>query len=163
MDKILVSACLMGESVRHDGGHRGLRHPALEIWRDQGRLVVFCPEVEAGLQVPRPPAEITPGGNGGAVLAGRARVVEAGGRDVTDAFCAGAEAALDLARAEDCRFALLKQGSPSCGSGLIHDGRFAGTLRLGDGVTAALLRAAGIAVFGEERIDELAAALARDT
>jgi uncharacterized protein YbbK (DUF523 family) len=45
--------------------------------------------------------------------------------------------------------ALLKERSPSCGSGRIYDGSFTGTVIPGNGVTAELLKEKGLAVFGE--------------
>ena len=111
-----------------------------------------------GLPVPRPAAEIT-GGSGVDVLAGRARVVTATGEDVTAAFIAGAQAALDLARGTGCVHALLIDRSPSCGSLKIYDGTFSGRRRTGAGVTAALLAAHGIGVFADHEIDRLARAV----
>jgi uncharacterized protein YbbK (DUF523 family) len=52
--KVLVSACLLGEPVRHDARHKLSRHPALQRWLDEGRVVRVCPEVAGGLPVPRP-------------------------------------------------------------------------------------------------------------
>ena len=158
--RILVSACLLGRPVRYDGSARTTRHPALAQWQRDGRLISICPEVTAGFSIPRPPAEIAGGRSGEAVLTGAARVVEATGKDVTAAYIAGAHAALALAREHDCRFALLTEGSPSCGSGFIHDGTFAGRRQAGAGVTAALLRRHGIEVYAETGIDALAARLA---
>ena len=77
------------------------------------------------------------------------------GRDVTDAYARGAQQALALAQRFGCTAALLKQRSPSCGKGEIYDGTFTGTLTPGDGVTAALLSAHGIRVYGEDDIAEL--------
>ena len=94
-----------------------------------------------------------------ALVAGDARVVEATGADVTDLYVAAARAALALAREHGCRFALLIDGSPSCGSGFIYDGAFAGRKHVGAGVTAALLRQHGIEVFAETEIDALQARL----
>jgi uncharacterized protein YbbK (DUF523 family) len=115
--------------------------------------------VAGGLTTPRAPAEISPGGNGLAVLAGAARVLAFNGEDVTEAFLSGARAALALAQTESCGFALLIDGSPSCGSDTIYDGTFAGRRVVGAGVTAALLREAGIVVFSPTRIGDLAAAI----
>jgi uncharacterized protein YbbK (DUF523 family) len=151
----------MGAPVRYDGAAKPLASPHLQRWRDEGRLVPFCPEVAAGLATPREPAEIAPGGDGAAVIAGRARVLTRAGADVTAAFRAGAELALRTALAEGCRFALLIDGSPSCGARRIHDGTFAGRRVAAAGVTATLLAEAGIAVFTSEEINALAAALAR--
>ncbi len=61
----------------------------------------------------------------------------------------GAEEALRLCRLFHCAHAILKEKSPSCGSGRVYDGTFTGTLTDGDGVTAALLKANGIEVIGE--------------
>ena len=49
---------------------------------------------------------------------------------------------------------MLKEGSPSCGSGSIYDGSFKGRKIPGEGVTTALLRQAGIHVFSELELDE---------
>lgn len=153
--KILISACLIGQKVRYDGGHHRLGHPSIDIWQSAGRLVPCCPEVLGGLAVPRPPAEIV-GGDGGHVLRGEAVVKTAAGAEVTPAFIKGAEAALALARSHAIRVAILCQRSPSCGSRQIYNGRFEGVLIPGVGVTAALLKANGIAVFGPEEIDDAA-------
>ena len=159
--RILVSACLMGHAVRYDGAAKPLRHPAIDRWRREGRLVAICPEMSAGMPVPRPPAEIEGGGTGADVLAGKARVLEKTGGDVTAEFRRAAENALALARETNCRFALLIDGSPSCGSGFIYDGSFSGTRHPGFGVTEALMREAGIEVFSDRELDRLAAHIDR--
>ncbi|MEZ5667095.1 MAG: DUF523 domain-containing protein [Alphaproteobacteria bacterium] len=161
MDRILISACLLGRPVRYDGRGRALADPLLARWMAEGRLVPLCPEVAAGLPTPRPAAEIEPGGDADAVLAGAATVRDGAGSDVGEAFRRGAAIALATARAEACRFALLTDGSPSCGTAFVHDGRFAGTRVPGRGVVAALLAADGIRVFAETEIATLAKALDR--
>lgn len=157
--KILISACLMGQPVRYNGSARPLLHEAVARWREEGRLVVFCPELAGGFAVPRPPAEIERALDGNDVLDGSARVVEPSGRDVSEGFIQGARRALDVARANACRHALLIDGSPSCGSGFLYDGSFSGTRHPGEGVTAAYLRRHGIAVFSHGEVDRLAKAL----
>jgi len=152
MQKVLVSACLLGRRVRWDGDGNLVEHPVLARWRREGRVVAICPEVEGQLGVPRPPAEIV-GGDGEAVLDGRARVVTDEGADVTDAFLRGARAALESARANDVCVAVLKARSPSCGADGIYDGSFSSTLQDGVGVTVALLRRHGIEVFDESELD----------
>lgn len=161
MEKILVSACLLGRPVRYNGSARPVEHPSLERWRREGRLVALCPELRAGFTVPRPPAEIARGQSGRAVLEGTAQVLEATGTDVTSLYIVGAQAALATAREHDCRFALLVDGSPSCGSSFIHDGSFGDRKNVGAGVTTALLRENGIEVFAETEIDALDARLSR--
>jgi len=152
MQRILVSACLLGQAVRYDGSDKRCAHSILQAWLANGQVVPFCPELAAGLPVPRPPAEISQGAGGTAVLRGLARVIEAGGRDVTAEFVTGAEQALATARQYDIRLAILKEDSPSCGSSTTYDGTFSGTRIPHPGVTGALLRQAGIAVFSENQL-----------
>ena len=144
---MLVSACLAGLPVRYDG--TGNRDDVVGRLAAEGRAVLVCPEVEGGLGTPRPAAEIV-GGDGADVLAGRAKVLTRDGVDVTDAYVRGARKALTAAQEAGAAVAILKARSPSCGLGRIYDGTHSGTLRPGDGVTAALLRAHGIDVLTEE-------------
>ena len=153
MEKILVSACLLGQAVRYDGGAHG-PFAVLAQWQAQGRVLPLCPEVAGGLPTPRPPAEII-GGQGGQVLDGWVQVRSIEDVDVSAAFIAGAQSAVTLARQHGIRIAVLKARSPSCGKGDIYDGTFTGTRVPGDGVTAALLSAHGIRVYGEDDVAEL--------
>lgn len=153
--KILVSACLLGQPVRYDGSTKTLAHTHLERWQKEGRIIALCPERAAGLPTPRPAAEIADRENGLAVLEGKGRVMDNTGADVTAAFVAGAQAALALAQANQCQFALLIDGSPSCGSLSVYDGSFTGHKHAGEGVTAALLRQHGVEVFAHTDIDAL--------
>ncbi|WGY70901.1 DUF523 domain-containing protein [Burkholderia cepacia] len=157
--KILVSMCVVGHPVRYNGSAKTAAHDALERWQREGRLVPVCPELAGGFSVPRPPAEITGGESGQQVLSGAARIVDVNGTDVTAPFVSGAHTALALAQAHDCRFAILADGSPSCGSTFIYDGSFANRRHVGAGVTAALLREHGIEVFADTEIDALDARL----
>jgi len=153
---ILVSACLLGQPVRYDGRAKRCAHPLLQRWVDEGlRLVPVCPELAGGLGVPRAPAEIARGAGGQQVLTGAAQVLDAQAQDVSAAFVTGAQQVLALAQRHQIRLAILKQGSPSCGSAYIYDGSFSGQKVPNTGVTTALLQQAGIQVFGE---DQLAAA-----
>lgn len=154
MQKILVSRCLLGHPVRYDGG---AFDPAdlLQRWQTQGRVVALCPEVSGGLPTPRAPAEVL-GGQGAAVLDGRVPVVDIDGRDVSAAFVAGADAALQLAVRHGIRYAVLKARSPSCGNHETYDGSFSGTRVAGEGVAAAALRRHGVRVFNESELDLLA-------
>ena len=145
MGKILVSSCLLGEAVRYDGAPKGLEHALLQLWVQQGRVVSFCPEVAAGLLIPRPPAELQADG----------RVCTQWGDDISEAFARGASMALALCQREGVVCALLKERSPSCGSHWIYDGRFQGQLQPGQGLTTALLRQHGIPVYSEEQLPEL--------
>ncbi|WP_433473459.1 DUF523 domain-containing protein [Spirillospora sp. CA-142024] len=159
MERILVSSCLAGRPVRYDGAAKPVAGGLFERWRTEGRLVPFCPEVSGGLAVPRPPAEIV-GGDGGDVLDGTARIRTEAGVDVTGEFLHGARLALEAANRSGARIALLKEGSPSCGSHRVYDGTFTGSAAPGTGVTTALLRLSGIQVFSEDELDALQALLA---
>ncbi len=159
--KILVSACLLGQPTRYNG--QALPIPfELRPWLESNRLIPFCPEIAGGLSVPRIPAEIV-GGDGEDVLSGKARVVDAQGRDVTEAYLRGAHAACVLARQTGAQAAILKAHSPSCGSRCIYDGTFSGTLRTGCGVTTALLRRQGLVILNEEMHDQIRALLSDET
>ena len=153
----MISACLLGEPCRYDGRSVPAAEPEVGAiigrWQEEGRLVPFCPEVAGGLSVPRPPAEIR-GGTGDDVLEKKAAVITRNS-DVTRAFLDGAQAALDLCRIRGIRLALLKEKSPSCGSGYIYDGSFAKRLIKGRGVTAALLGHCEIRVFSEDHVSVL--------
>ncbi len=147
--KVLVSACLLGDRVRYDGRVLPV-DPVIARWQARGMVVACCPEVAGGLSVPRPPAEI--------VAPGCVRCRD--GSDVSAAFARGAEAALALCRAHGITVAVLKEGSPSCGSSCVGDGSFSGAKVAGEGMTAALLRRYGVRVFSEKRLQAAARALA---
>jgi uncharacterized protein YbbK (DUF523 family) len=152
MIKILISACLLGEKVRYHGGDAALSDGILDRWRREGRLVPICPEVAGGMSVPLPAAEIQVA-CGHAVLRGSAQVVTSEGADVTDAFLAGARAGLEACLRDGARVAVLKEGSPSCGSKEIYDGAFRGKRKTGVGVTAALLAEKQVRVFNEHELE----------
>jgi uncharacterized protein YbbK (DUF523 family) len=148
IDKILISACFLGERVRYNGEVKPLVSVLLQEWQKQGRLISICPEVISGLPVPRPPAEIDP-------ITKKVLTIES--VDVTEQFDNGAELALRLCQRHNIRLALLKESSPSCGSNSIYDGTFSQQKVIGEGVTTKLLRDNGIKVFSEVSIKELAA------
>lgn len=138
---ILVSHCFLGEPCRYDGASR-LDRQIIELHRAGHNLIPVCPEVLGGLDVPRSPAEIQPDG----------RVLTREGEDVTAAYRAGAERAVEIARENGCTIAILKARSPSCGCGEIYDGTFTHTLKTGWGVAARLLEEAGLEVMDEEHL-----------
>ena len=140
--KLLVSACLLGFPCRYDG--RAKPHEGVLSLLEIHTLIPFCPEIYGGLATPRPAAERQ--GD---------RVMTEAGFDVTEQYRRGAGEALRLCRLYGCNAALLKERSPSCGSGAVYDGTFTGTVIPGDGVTAQLLKANGIQVVGESRAEEL--------
>lgn len=139
---ILVSACLLGCACRYDGRSKG--HPLAQELARRGLAVPVCPEQLGGLATPRAPSEQREG-----------RVVSAAGDDVTAQYRRGAEETLRLAILYGCAVAVLKERSPSCGSGQVYDGTFSGTLTAGWGTAAALLRDSGVRVLGESELEQL--------
>lgn len=125
----LVSACLVGLCTRYDGTIK--ENPRCLASLEHAAWIPVCPEQLGGLPTPREPADIVDG-DGAAVLAGRARVLSRSGVDLTAPFIRGAEQVVKIARLQQVDGVLLKARSPSCA--------VTGTI----GVTAALLRAAGI-------------------
>ena len=151
---ILISACLLGSSVRYNGTDLLLDHPLLKQWKKEGRLISVCPEVAGGLPTPRAPAEIM-GGDGLTVLSGKTKVINKNGEDVTKAFKEGANKALRIAKENNCIAAILTERSPSCGSSMIYDGSFSGVKKIGGGVTTMLLQNNGIQVFSQYQLKKL--------
>ena len=136
----VVSACLLGVPCRYDGSAKH-SDAACEL-AERLRAVSVCPEQAAGLPCPRPPAELQADGS----------VLLADGTDVTEAFCAGAQACLLQARASGARVAVLKAKSPSCGVRRVYDGSFSGRLVAGSGVFARALREEGVAIIDEAEL-----------
>ena len=60
MEKILISACLVGDKTRYDG--KSNYNPLIKKLLEKYELVPFCSEVEGGLNVPRLPSEINHSG-----------------------------------------------------------------------------------------------------
>lgn len=141
---VLVSACLLGENCKYNGGNNYVEGLLEDLLGEGISVVAVCPEREGGLPIPRVPAERV--GD---------RVINKEGEDVTEQFLAGAQAALELAKKHKCKAAVLKTNSPSCGCGKIYDGTFNGTLVKGNGVTAQLLRKRGIVVYNEDTYEKM--------
>ncbi len=137
---VLISACLLGVNCRYDGN--GVLMEQIDLLMERFHLVPVCPEILGGMTIPRRPCERVSD-----------RVVNNAGEDVTEYFIKGAEEVVKLARLYDCKHALLKERSPSCGYGKIYDGTFSHIEVDGNGVLAELLDNEGIAVYGESDID----------
>ncbi len=157
-EKVLISACLLGNKVRYNASCLALSQEDFDWLNTHVQLIVLCPEVSAGLPIPRAPAEIQQG-QGIDVLQGHASVVGDDGVDVTAEFVKGASNALSVCKQQGIRYAILAEGSPSCGSTQVYDGSFSGKKITGLGVTAALLEQQGIKVFNQHSIGKLAAEL----
>ena len=135
--KILVSACLLGENCKYNGGNNFNEKVAAFV---RGREVIpVCPETLAGLGIPRIPIEIC--GD---------RVISQSGEDVTEKLQTAVATILSQIKDEDVECAILKSRSPTCGVHQVYDGTFSGTLTDGAGVLAAALKAAGYKVIDAE-------------
>ncbi|MBU0633528.1 MAG: DUF523 domain-containing protein [Candidatus Omnitrophica bacterium] len=145
---IFVSACLAGENCRHDG--KDCSNPLIKKLKEKGKVVAVCPEVSAGLTVPRLPCEIVGEGAGEGVLSGRAQVFNNIRGNLTAELLKGAHAALAAAKKNKVQLAVLKSKSAACGVGKVFDGTFGGKLINGDGILTALLKKEGIHVICEE-------------
>ena len=140
-EKLLVSACLLGENCKYSGGNNYT--PAVEALKEKFDVIPVCPEQMGGLPTPRIPAERV-----------GEKVLTREGADVTAEYRKGAEDALAVAKTNGVKFAVLQERSPSCGSECVYDGTFSGKLIPGQGVTAQLLEKNGIKVYSSGRIEE---------
>lgn len=142
----VASSCLLGKKCRYNGEHN-LNSTLVQSLETSGEAYFdICPEVLAGLTVPRIPCEIV-GGTGKEVLAGKAKVETADGQDLTDTFLKGAQDALRHCIEQGVEIAYLKARSPSCGYGEIYDGSFTRRIRKGNGIFAELLAQQGIKII----------------
>lgn len=148
---IIVSACLCGVNCKYSGGNN-LSEDVLKLFRE-GKAIPVCPEQLGGLTTPRNVREIC-NSTGAEVLDGKGKVVGPEGDEATEEFIKGAEETLKIAKECGAKVAILKQRSPSCGSGIIYDGSFTGKKVSGNGVTAELLIRNGIKVYNEENFRE---------
>ncbi|MBW1702401.1 MAG: DUF523 domain-containing protein [Deltaproteobacteria bacterium] len=138
---VMISACLLGIHCRYDGRHASC--PDLIDFVTTIPFIPFCPEQLGGLPTPRSPADIK-GGDGRDILSGRAKIINADGDDVTEAFKNGAYEALHLARLSGSFIAVMKDSSPSCG---LHTQYCEKPSGFGIGIAAALFESSGIRIF----------------
>ena len=129
--KIAVSACLLGENCKYNGGNNFSEKLAKYV--EGHEVIPVCPEVLGGLPTPRTPAEIVDG-----------IVTRKDGISVDSEFRTGAKKALDIVFANQVELVILQSRSPSCGVNAIYDGTFSGKTISGQGVFASLLKKNGI-------------------
>lgn len=152
---ILVSACLLGRRCRFDG--RDKLDPQLAAMLGGRPTLAVCPEELGGLGTPRRACQLA-GGLGDEVLDRAARVIDSNGHDRSEAFVAGAETALREGLKAGVSAAILKDHSPSCGTGSVWR---EGALVPGRGVFAALLERHGITAVSETAAQSLLSPRAR--
>jgi len=138
---ILVSACLLGENCKYNGGNN--RNERVLRYVEGHRVIAVCPEMLSGLGAPRKPVE----------LQGE-RVVTADGDDYTEAFHAGVGKALAKIAGETIDLAILQSRSPTCGVKQIYDGTFSRRKIAGQGLLTRALAAQGIPLMDAEDVPE---------
>lgn len=142
MKKMIVSACLLGENCKYNGGNN--YDPKVESFAQGREVIRVCPEVLAGLGIPRIPIEIKDG-----VVTRRDGVV------VDESIRKAVAQILEQIRSEDIECAVLKARSPTCGVHQVYDGTFSGKLVDGAGVLAQALLDAGYTVYDNEDLEEI--------
>lgn len=140
MEKVAVSACLLGKNCKYNGGNN-LNEKVVEFLSGK-EVLPICPEILAGLCIPRQPCEIFHG-----------KVISRKGEDLDEAFRRGAENALAKVKDFGATRVILQPRSPSCGVKMIYDGTFNSKLIKGMGVFAALLVKNGITVIDAQDIE----------
>lgn len=137
--KVLVSACLLGENCKYNGGNN--YNPRVIKFLEGKEIVSICPEMMAGMGVPRTPVEIANG------------VITSKTGENVDAQLRGTVATIMAQLDKDIDCAVLQSRSPTCGVKQIYDGTFSGTRINGSGVFAQALREAGIRLIDAEDVE----------
>ena len=137
--KVMVSACLLGRNCKYNGGNN-LSEKTVEFVRNR-EIIEVCPEVLAGLGIPRIPIEI---------VNGELRDQDGVSKDAV--LREAIAKILNQIKGEDIECAILKSRSPTCGVRQVYDGTFSGTLRDGAGLFAQALMDAGIRVIDVEEL-----------
>lgn len=140
--KILISACLLGYNVRYDGTNK--TNDFIFSLKDKYELIPICPELFGGFNIPHPPIERKDD-----------KVINNQNIDVTKIIDKGSRYAYKQYQLNDCKFAILKSKSPSCGLNQIYDGTFSGKLTMGDGYFSEYLKNHQVRVFSENDIDDI--------
>ncbi len=143
MEKILVSACLLGENCKYNGKNNYIEK--IEIIKKHFNIIPICPESLGGLSIPRDPSEINKNG----------LVYSKKGKDVTKNFVLGKNRVINIAKYFKIKKAILKERSPSCGVNSVYDGTFSGVTIKGSGITATSLKELGLTLYTEETLDSL--------
>ena len=137
--KILVSACLLGENCKYNGGNN--LSPAVLKFLEGHEVIPVCPELEAGMGCPRIPVEIVNG-----------ILTDKNGNNVDAPMRKTIENRLSQLKEQGIDCAVLKSRSPTCGVKQIYDGTFSGTLTDGSGLFAQALKDAGYRVIDSEDV-----------
>lgn len=144
METLLISKCLVGEKVRYDGAHCKVNVEDLESLNTKYQLLELCPEVHAGMSVPRPPIERV--GN---------KILDKNGNDYTEQMEKVKSYLDEIIQKYKITKAVLKENSPTCGSKHIYDGSFTGKIVEGQGFITEYLISKGVTVYNEHQLENL--------
>lgn len=142
MSKIIVSACLLGENCKYNGGNN--YDPKVAAFVRGREVIRVCPEALAGMGIPRTPMEIV----GGILTTADGKVVDTQVRQAVVRI-------LENIKGEDIECAILQSRSPTCGVHQVYDGTFSKKLVDGAGVLAQALKDAGYRVVDREDLEEM--------
>lgn len=137
--KVVVSACLLGCNCKYNGGNND--NPKVKAFVEGKEVIPVCPEVLAGLGVPRKPVEIVNG-----------IVKDRDGNSPDKALRAAVAKILKDLAGEEISCAVLQSRSPTCGVKQVYDGTFSGTRIDGQGILAKALMDAGYHVIDAEDV-----------
>ncbi|WP_022754718.1 DUF523 domain-containing protein [Butyrivibrio fibrisolvens] len=137
--KLVISACLLGDNCKYNGGNNYSERLQQFIKDNDATVIKVCPEVLGGLPTPRVPSEIV-----------NEIVMNKEGVCVDLEFRTGAEKALKIVSKADPDLVVLQSRSPSCGVKEVYDGTFSGTKIPGSGIFASLLIDEGYKVIDIE-------------
>ena len=135
---ILVSACLLGENCKYNGGNNN--NEKVHTYLADKEYCPFCPECLGDMTTPRAPIEINSDG----------KAIDANGEDKSEQLNSGAKKTLQRCRELDAVLVILKDGSPSCGVHKIYDGTFTHKKIPGSGITAKLLKQNDYKIISED-------------
>ena len=138
---ILVSACLLGENCKYNGGNN--RNARVLRYVQGHEVIPVCPEVLGGLPCPRKPVEWV-----------GERVLTRDGDDCTENFRIGVQKALETIADQHVDLAILQSRSPTCGVKQIYDGTFSGVRIDGMGALARALHERGIPLMDAEDVPD---------
>lgn len=135
--KVLVSSCILGKNCKYNGGNN-YNPRVMEFVKDK-EVVEICPELLAGLPIPRPSAELVDG-----------IVMGIDGKNVDKEYRYAVDMAMKKIEYLDIDLVILQSRSPTCGVNLIYDGSFTGKLIKGQGLFTQALIKAGYKVVDAE-------------
>ena len=138
---ILVSACLLGENCKYNGGNN--RNERVLCYVEGHEVIPVCPEMLGGLPCPRKPVEWV-----------GERVLTKDGDDCTENFRLGVQKAMDIIGDKHIDLAILHSRSPTCGVKQIYDGTFSGVRIDGMGALARALHERGIPLMDAEDVPD---------